>query len=260
MGAYESRVAGLEYRGEIAARVLDVAGPFAELGLQPEPENLHDPNAIRLFLGGTWIGYLPARHAEWVIERLEDGRFVAVYVAEVERERRFMRSAVIGARLIIATSIYDAPDGTAAAREAEAEFARYESEREAHLLRLGEDSQIQPAVTEIVALLRWIGVSGRTDPDRQQAIIDDCIIAELRMRHWLVDSDRISRLQRPARSLKGSRQRAMKAIDVITSDAELTARVAPFLISMAKVDDNIDDSEAEAIMTFIRRAREKITK
>lgn len=42
------------------ALVLDRLKPGIELGLAPEPDNPHDPDAVAVRLDGTKIGYLPA--------------------------------------------------------------------------------------------------------------------------------------------------------------------------------------------------------
>lgn len=41
-----------------------------------EPDNKHDPNAIRLIHAGTFIGYVPASTAEEVAPLIDDGATV----------------------------------------------------------------------------------------------------------------------------------------------------------------------------------------
>lgn len=56
--AYSFRVAGLNYRSENTKGLK----PFdiLDCDLIPEPENEHDPNAIKVVVNGRHIGYVPA--------------------------------------------------------------------------------------------------------------------------------------------------------------------------------------------------------
>lgn len=46
--------------------------------LQPEPENIHDPNAVKVMLAGVHVGYIPAVNAPIVKRQLAAGRITEV--------------------------------------------------------------------------------------------------------------------------------------------------------------------------------------
>ena len=46
--------------------------------LQPEPENIHDPNAVKVMIAGVHVGYIPAVNAPIVKRQLEAGRITEV--------------------------------------------------------------------------------------------------------------------------------------------------------------------------------------
>jgi hypothetical protein len=53
-------------------------GSFA---LVREPDNLHDPNAIRVELGGLYLGYVPRDTAKDLAPEMDKGkRFIALFV------------------------------------------------------------------------------------------------------------------------------------------------------------------------------------
>ena len=53
-------------------------GSFA---LVREPNNPHDPNAIRVEIGGLYLGYVPRNIAEDLAPQMDDGRrFLALFV------------------------------------------------------------------------------------------------------------------------------------------------------------------------------------
>ncbi len=73
-GGYPSWVAGLAHRPLEVRRRAAAARPGDALRLVRDPFNEVDPRAVKLFLGGDWIGFVPARHVGWVSERMDAGR------------------------------------------------------------------------------------------------------------------------------------------------------------------------------------------
>lgn len=49
-----------------------------DIGLELEPENEHDPNAVKVLLNGEHIGYIPADDAEYVHDMMEDDRIADI--------------------------------------------------------------------------------------------------------------------------------------------------------------------------------------
>ena len=50
-----------------------------------EPDNPHDPNAIRVELGGKYLGHLPKDLAETLAPKMDAGRkFIAMFVSRNE--------------------------------------------------------------------------------------------------------------------------------------------------------------------------------
>ena len=57
-------------------------GSFA---LVREPDNPHDPNAIRVELGGLYLGYVPRQIAKKLAPQMDAGkRFIALFVSRNE--------------------------------------------------------------------------------------------------------------------------------------------------------------------------------
>ncbi|MFZ0451945.1 MAG: HIRAN domain-containing protein [Desulfatiglandaceae bacterium] len=53
-------------------------GSFA---LVREPDNTHDPNAIRVEIGGKYLGYIPRNIAKDLAPKMDQGkRFIALFV------------------------------------------------------------------------------------------------------------------------------------------------------------------------------------
>lgn len=93
MGTYSSYVAGIidKQRRKAASRLT----PGAQVVAKREPDNPADPNAVALYLGGhTMVGYIPAKHAPWVAERMDKGRSVFVQVEDVRQQGFFWNRRV----------------------------------------------------------------------------------------------------------------------------------------------------------------------
>lgn len=67
-----TRIAGFNHH-DGAAKALMVMKPQTRLLLVPEPNNPHDPNAIRVMtVPGAMLGYIPRGDAAAMAERLRD--------------------------------------------------------------------------------------------------------------------------------------------------------------------------------------------
>lgn len=85
MGTYSSYIAGLNHpRTRKAANKLRSG---LELQTKREPDNPHDSNAIALQdQEGAMVGYIPAKHAQWLAARLDKERSTRVVVTKVRRK------------------------------------------------------------------------------------------------------------------------------------------------------------------------------
>ncbi|PWG62323.1 HIRAN domain-containing protein [Sediminicurvatus halobius] len=93
MGNYSSYIAGIinKQRRKAASRLTS----GSQLVAKREPDNPVDPNAVALYLGDhTMVGYIPARHASWLAERMDKGRSVFVQVKDVRLEGFFWNRRV----------------------------------------------------------------------------------------------------------------------------------------------------------------------
>jgi len=219
----------------------------ALLGTRREPDNPHDSNAIALVLSAEMVGYVPSRQAAWVAERIDNGGFVEIYLMGARRS-----GGEIDAEMLIVTSIFDAPDGTASAAEAD----RLAIEQIAEAERRKQDESITPPMTEAVAILQWLAVAGETEQDLADAVIDDFLSGELAARGWASGRERLQRLRKNAKSLKGSRQRANKAMTALTEHRDVLARLLPKCLAMAKADGTMAAGEADALRALIDRFRQ----
>lgn len=83
-GDYSSWVAGIGYRPSAVRSMLRDVRSGEMLALKRDPLDTPDPNAVALYWHGRHIGYVPARHAPWVAERLDASRPVSIFVDDVE--------------------------------------------------------------------------------------------------------------------------------------------------------------------------------
>lgn len=66
-------VVGMHYRGaEVKALVSNFVPPLSVF-LEPEPENPHDMNALKVMYDETHIGYIERESAFWVSNDLDEG-------------------------------------------------------------------------------------------------------------------------------------------------------------------------------------------
>ena len=81
-GTIYSRIAGLYYAiGDILpSSILSVGDP---LNLIREPDNRHDPFAVRVVLDGRKLGYVPSTHSRMVARLVDSGHFMVAVVSRV---------------------------------------------------------------------------------------------------------------------------------------------------------------------------------
>lgn len=81
-GTIYSRIAGLYYAiGDIPrSSILSVGDP---LDLIREPDNSHDPFAVKVVLDGRKLGYVPATHSRTVARLMDSGHFMVAVVSRV---------------------------------------------------------------------------------------------------------------------------------------------------------------------------------
>jgi len=81
---FETPVSGVTFRPGYPKNLWDIAGAMVEVfGKDPkptlvawlvrEPDNKHDPNAIKVFVGGEHVGYIPAREAGGLAPLMDAG-------------------------------------------------------------------------------------------------------------------------------------------------------------------------------------------
>ena len=59
------------------------------MDLIPDPENPHDPNAIKVLLGGEQIGFIPAKDCAHILDLIKSGRIVNLaYTVEGGKYKR----------------------------------------------------------------------------------------------------------------------------------------------------------------------------
>jgi hypothetical protein len=105
MRSYPSWIAGLRYRasdgterGRYCARYLT---PGTILGLEPEPDNPVDCNAVKFTHRGHSVGYVPMKHG-WVCEALEDDQKLSCSVTRVETDGWiFRRASFVAVRIYV---------------------------------------------------------------------------------------------------------------------------------------------------------------
>jgi uncharacterized tellurite resistance protein B-like protein len=246
MGAYTCYLAGIGHRPRSAHKLLTAARKPCLLAARREPDNPHDSNAISLWLSGEMVGYLPARQASWVAERIDGGNFAEIYLMKADG---LASAHEPEAQLLVVTTIFDAPDGTASAIEADKMALEQIAMAEARK----QDESIAAVMTEAAAVLLWIAASGDTSEDLRDAVIDDFMMGELAIRGWSTTRDRVARLRQGAKQFKGSKQRALRALDILAQDPPLLARLVPYLMKMAKADGSLAEGEAAALREMIAR-------
>ncbi len=81
-GTIYSRIAGLYYAiGDVLPSSILSAGH--ELDLIREPDNRHDPFAVRIVLDGRKLGYVPSAHSRTVARLIDNHHFMVAVVSKV---------------------------------------------------------------------------------------------------------------------------------------------------------------------------------
>lgn len=259
MGAYSSYIAGLNHRPNSTRKALADARPNDELIPHRDPKNDHDENAILLEWRGLFIGYVPARHAQWFAERLDSRRFATAYVVDVEVEGWFAKSAK-HVNILLVTSMRDAPDGTEAARLADEEDRKSLAEAEARRRETMIVDELRAYVADVIALLRWIGRISDGPSDEKEDVIDACLRGVLQSHGFDATEGLIAKLKRPSNALKGSEKRAMTAIESIVAEKNLVPIVSKSALDMIKIDGSVSKEEELVFRKFLKSAREVLAR
>ena len=59
------------------------ACPGGNLQIQRQPDNPHDGNPVQLLFDGQELGYVPARHAIWVADTIDNQRSLLIEITEI---------------------------------------------------------------------------------------------------------------------------------------------------------------------------------
>lgn len=89
---FSSYVAGAQYH--VDAALIATIPPGARLVPVREPSNDWDPDAVRLYFGRTFVGYVPAERARHVRRLLDAGTPVWPTVVLVDESRLFVKLSV----------------------------------------------------------------------------------------------------------------------------------------------------------------------
>ena len=88
MSTYYAYIKGLNFRGdEVKAYVNELEFP-ARIALDREPENPHDPNAIRAYHEDVHLGYIAKEIAEFIAPRIDAGDAYTATVTGIETKPR----------------------------------------------------------------------------------------------------------------------------------------------------------------------------
>jgi len=82
----EVSLAGLYYRTEKAHRVAGELNVGDELDLKVNPSNNYDINAVKVYANGTWIGFIPQTHSEFVSNELFSGKKIKTIVSSTDKD------------------------------------------------------------------------------------------------------------------------------------------------------------------------------
>ena len=79
---YYARLMGLPFRSKLEQQVWTQSRREDQLLLEPEPQNTHDPNAVKVILEKAGqrfhVGYLPTELAKEISPQLASERFIAL--------------------------------------------------------------------------------------------------------------------------------------------------------------------------------------
>lgn len=246
MGIYRSAIVGLGYdpsRARAAASLVEGQG----VDLVRDYDNRHDDNAVAVFDQNRMLGYIPARHAVWVSEIIDDEEgLVAARVVDVQVRGIFKRVAES-----VDLDIYTGFDA-----------ANPVSRKEKRLLRAERETYLKAyeASKPGLQILRWLGESGKTEPEKQRLVMDSYIHAMAADRGLTVTSSISENIRDDIMALTGARSTAMKAAKDLALEDDAVEALAPCVVSMVKADSEFSPEEASAVsdlLKALRRSRDR---
>jgi len=87
-------VAGSAYRNRTLICTAARAAIGSEVVLEREPDNRCDPNAIKCWIGGVWIGYVPKVTAAILAPVLDEGKLARACLRVVLFDQRCGRDPI----------------------------------------------------------------------------------------------------------------------------------------------------------------------
>lgn len=247
MGVYPSAIVGLGYvpgRAEAAA----LLRPGLPVNLVRDEANEHDDNAVAVYFGSVQLGFIPARHAEWVSEIIDAEKPIAARVTGVEVSGWLRKRADA-----VSLELFTGNDALSPADRAERDQQREEA---------ANYRDAWGAVRDGLRVLRWLGEVGRTPHDKQRYVMDSYIHARAADRALTISTDISERLRDAVMSNSGARSTAMNAARALAKDADDVEALAPCVTAMVKADDQFSPEEAEAVsdlLKTLRRARARVS-
>ncbi len=245
MGVYRSAIVGLGYDNKRASAAADLIEGQA-VDLVRDYENAHDDNAVAVYHANNMLGFIPARHAVWVAEIIDQERAVAARVVSVVKSGLIWRSAEA-----VDLDIYTHADAENPLSRAEIQLRR--DERETY-------SRAWDAAKRGLQVLRWLGETGRTERELQRYVMDSYIQARAADRGLTVTTAISERMRDDVLAMTGSRSTAMTAARKLATEDDDVEALAPSVTAMVKADAQFTTEEADAVrdlLKTLRRSRER---
>lgn len=245
MGVYRSAIVGLGYEPS-RARAAAALRVGQAVDLVRDYENVFDDNAVAVFDSNRMLGYIPARHAIWVAEIIDEERAVVARVTSVERAGMVWKTAEA-----VDLEIFTHADAANPVDGAERQARREESET----FRRAWD-----AAKGGLQVLRWLGEVGRTEADKQRYVMDSYIQARAADRGLTVTTALSERLRDSVMAMSGARSTAMTAARKMATEDDDVEALAPCVTAMVGADERFSAEESEAVkdlLKALRRSRER---
>lgn len=245
MGVYRSAIVGLSYDPSRAQAAANLQVGQA-VDLVRDYDNVHDDNAVAVFDRNRMLGYIPARHAIWVSEIIDEERAVAARVTAVELAGMIWKTAEA-----VDLEIFTHSDAAAPLSREERNFRRSEAET---LRRAWE------AARGGLQVLRWLGEVGGTSHEKQRYVMDSYIQSRAADRGLTVTSAISEQLRDNIMALTGARSTAMTAARKLATEDDDVEALAPCVTAMVKADSQFSADEADAVkdlLKTLRRSRER---
>lgn len=246
MGVYRSAIVGLGYDPKRASAAAELVEGQA-VDLVRDYDNDHDDNAVAVFNRNRMLGFIPARHAVWVAEIIDEERALATRVVSVVRSGVIWRSAEA-----VDLDIYTNADAQNPLSRAEIQMRKDERET---FRRAWEAAKCG------LQVLRWLGEAGKTDHDQQRYVMDTYIQARAADRGLTVTSAISQRMRDDVMAMSGSRSTAMTAARKLATEDDDVEALAPSITAMVKADAHYSQEEADAVrdlLKTLRRARSRV--